>query len=237
MRTGIKLGLAVGLTAVVIVGYQPAKMAYSIANPEKVDLPLAPHLIAYGSNEGARLLATATATADLEVLRKHFVPQQYASYCGVASSVIALNALGHKVDQDSFFTDATKDVHSKMGTFFGGMTLEQLGGLLKAHGVKADVHKAERTNVDEFRRLARENLHRPGDFVLINYLRKSIDQQAGGHISPVAAYDAGSDRFLVLDVADFKYPPVWVETKRLFDSMNTKDSSSGCSRGFVLVSE
>ena len=45
----------------------------------------------------------------------------------------------------------------------------------------------------------------------MNYLRKAIGQERGGHISPLAAYDAKSDRFLILDVARYKYPPVWVK--------------------------
>jgi hypothetical protein len=32
-------------------------------------------------------------------------------------------------------------------------------------------------------------------------LRKAIGQELGGHISPLAAFDAESDRFLILDVA------------------------------------
>ena len=63
---------------------------------------------------------------------------------------------------------------------------------------------------------AREALAAPGRFVIINYLRKAIGQEKGGHISPLAAFDAESDRFLILDVARYKYPPVWVKTAELF---------------------
>jgi hypothetical protein len=44
--------------------------------------------------------------------------------------------------------------------------------------------------------------------VIVNYLRKAIGQEKGGHISPLAAYDAETDRFLILDVSRYKYPPV-----------------------------
>ena len=71
-------------------------------------------------------------------------------------------------------------------------------------------------------------------FVLVNYLRSAIGQEKGGHISPLAAYDADSDRFLMLDVSRYKYPPIWVEAAALFDAMNTPDADNeNRSRGFV----
>ena len=67
-----------------------------------------------------------------------------------------------------------------------------------------------------------------------NYLRKAIGQETGGHISPLGAYNAGTDRFLVLDVARYKYPPFWVTAADLYAALNTKVSGNR-TRGFVLV--
>ncbi|MEL7052676.1 MAG: phytochelatin synthase family protein, partial [Cyanobacteria bacterium J06588_5] len=80
------------------------------------------------------------------------------------------------------------------------------------------------------------NLAEPNNFVVINYLRRSIGQESGGHISPLAAYDADTDRVLILDVSRYKYPPVWVEVESLWNATNTIDSVSGLSRGLVTVS-
>jgi hypothetical protein len=72
--------------------------------------------------------------------------------------------------------------------------------------------------------------------VLVNYLRKTLGEETGGHISPLAAYDAKADRFLILDVARYKYPPVWVKTADMFGAMNTPDAANNNkTRGFVLV--
>ena len=72
--------------------------------------------------------------------------------------------------------------------------------------------------------------------MIVNYLRKALGEQIGGHISPLAAYDGKADRFLVLDVARYKYPPVWVKTADVFAAMNTPDAANGNkTRGFVLV--
>ena len=60
-------------------------------------------LVALDSPEGQRLLASSLR-ADLEPLLAHFVPQEYGSYCGVASSVAVLNALGPEaLTQDGLF--------------------------------------------------------------------------------------------------------------------------------------
>ena len=98
------------------------------------------------------------------------------------------------------------------------------------------VRHAEDSNLDEFRKTAAAEVGSAGRFVIVNYLRAAIGQEKGGHISPLAAYDAESDRFLILDVSRYKYPPVWVETAALFDAMNTPDADNGDrSRGYVVV--
>ena len=98
------------------------------------------------------------------------------------------------------------------------------------------MHHAADSSLDEFRKLASGYLGKPDHFVVINYLRKVIGQERGGHISPLAAYDSKADRFLILDVARYKYPPVWVTASDLFDAMNTQDADNdNKTRGYVLV--
>ena len=71
-------------------------------------------------------------------------------------------------------------------------------------------------------------------FVIVNYLRKAdLGQEKGGHISPLAAYDTETDRFLILDVSRYKYPPVWFTAPELFAAMNTTDADNqNRTRGF-----
>ena len=117
------------------------------------------------------------------------------------------------------------------------MTLDQIGGLLNSYLIKADVRHAADTSLDEFRTLATQALNSPNQYVIVNYLRRTIGQERGGHISPLAAYDADTDRFLILDVSRYKYPPVWVKAEDLFAAMNTPDSDNeNRTRGYVLVS-
>ena len=73
--------------------------------------------------------------------------------------------------------------------------------------------------------------------MLVNYLRRAIGQERGGHISPLAL-DADTDRFLILDVSRYKYPPVWVGAAEVFAAMNTiaDHDSDNKTRGYVLIS-
>jgi Phytochelatin synthase len=87
-----------------------------------------------------------------------------------------------------------------------------------------------------FGQLPRSNLGEEGRAVIVNYLREGLGQQRGGHHSPLAAYDPETDQFLILDVARYKYPPVWVSASKLFDAMNTPDrGNQNRTRGYVLV--
>ena len=105
---------------------------------------------------------------------------------------------------------------------------------MRANGANATVTYASDSNIDRFRAIARENLQTPHDFMLVNYERAALGQSKSGHISPLAAYDEQTDRLLILDVAAYKYPPVWVTTADLWNAMNTVDPASNRTRGFVV---
>ncbi len=211
-------------------------------------LPLPEPLVSLNSERGARLLLESEANRAYWPLSIQFVTQKNQAYCGVASIVMVLNALGvpapttpefepfKTFTQDNLLDDRTEKVLPKEVLAKIGMTLDQLGNILTTYSVTAKVHHAADTSLDEFRRLAIEALSTPNRYVIVNYLRRAIGQERGGHISPLAAYDADTDRFLVLDVSRYKYPPVWVEADDLFAAMNTPDSDNGNrTRGFVLV--
>ena len=121
----------------------------------------------------------------------------------------------HVFTQDNVLDERTDAVLPREVLARQGMTLDQLGGLLALHPLTIEVHHAADGGLDAFRAAARDYLAAKDHFVIVNYLRKAIGQQTGGHISPLAAYDAKEDRFLILDVARYKYPPVWVKDIRL----------------------
>jgi Phytochelatin synthase len=199
--------------------------------------------------EGSKLLMESEALDAYWPLSIQFVTQENQAFCGVASIVMVLNALDvpapetpafepfRTFTQGNFFNDATQEILPREILARQGMTLDQLGNLFGAFAIEAQVHHAAESSVEEFRELASNALGEDGRYVVVNYLRAAIKQEKGGHISPLAAYDADTDRFLILDVSRYKYPPVWVETADLFAAMNTEDSDNeNKTRGFVLVS-
>jgi hypothetical protein len=228
------------LLAVVLVGFGTAAAAETLSLPE--------HLISLDSERGAKLLFESEAVDAYWPLSIQFVTQKNQAFCGVATIVMLLNALDvpapttpefepfRTFTQDNVLNEATEKILPQEILARQGMTLDQLGELIRSYGVKAEVHHAADSSLDEFRALAKDHLGSPDRHVAVNYLRRAIGQERGGHISPLAAYDAETDRFLILDVSRYKYPPVWVEADDLFVAMNTEDSDNGDrTRGFVLV--
>ena len=92
-----------------------------------------------------------------------------------------------------------------------------------------------RADAEALREELKQNLKTEGDYVIVNYFRPALGQQGGGHISPLAAYDAKSDSFLVMDVNSTDQRWVWVKASALFASMRTPDVQEN--RGYLLVKE
>jgi hypothetical protein len=113
----------------------------------------------------------------------------------------------------------------------GGVSMLQIKALLQCH-LPADVWQVVATQVnpalisrDRFRKDIRSALRNGQARVLINYNRPELGQTGGGHFSPIASYSKEQDTFLIMDVAKYKYPPVWVSASRLYAAASTVD---GC---------
>lgn len=207
-----------------------------------------PRLVDFRSDHGERLLVEADARQAYFPLASHFVTQENRSFCGVASMTMVLNALQVKAPevpdltpyrtftQSNVLDEATEEVLPRARIRKHGMSLDQLAALLATKSVDVSVHHAGQTTLDEFRDQAQDHLARPDRYVIVNYLRNSLGQEGGGHHSPLGAYHRESDRFLILDVARYRYPPVWVKADDLFDAMTTQDADAHeKTRGYLLV--
>jgi hypothetical protein len=213
------------------------------------DLVLPDNLIDLRSPKGEALLLETPALEAYFPISVTFETQRTQAYCGVASMVMTLNAIHAPAPtspeympyavftQDNVLDEKTDAILPRNVLAFHGMTLDQLGQILALHPIAVEVHHAADESIDEFRAKASSYLAAKDHFVIVNYLRKSLGQERGGHISPLGAYDQKADRFLILDVARYKYPPVWVSTADLFNAMNTTDADNqNKTRGYVLVS-
>lgn len=199
-------------------------------------LPLPEQLIALDSAPGAAMLAEVGAGWHHDALSLHYVPQRSPKFCGPATIAIVLNALHGepgRYDQDSVFTRRTEAVKRRDEVLQGGMGLAILRGYLAAHDVDAEACFAADTSREGFTETLVPLLREARVFVAANYHRPTLGQVGTGHISPLAAYHAPSDRFLVLDVSRHRYPPVWVRACDLFAAMRTVAGTH--SRGFVIA--
>jgi hypothetical protein len=240
MRSSIarrSIFLAAGAAAALAAAVYAARLGrgyYRLSHPQPMHLSLPAGDVAASSPAGERLFAESLH-ADEPGLEASFQSQEKLSWCGVATAVTVLGARGEHVSQDGFFTPRTEAVRSWWKTTFGGMTLGDLAGMLAAHGATTTVHYASDETVDSFRTALAANLATQGDWLVVNYDRAKAGEKGGGHISPIAAYDPAAGMVLLLDVAAYKYPPHWVDVARLFAAMDTPDSESHRSRGWLEV--
>lgn len=115
-----------------------------------------------------------------------------------------------------------------------GYQLHQFDGMLRANGLTTTVVVVDDGLTEQaIRADLADNLARGGDYVIVNYKRDAVGQKGGGHISPLGAYDAVSDSFLVLDVNPAVAGWVWMPTDTLVKGMRTFDMVEN--RGYVLV--
>ena len=117
-----------------------------------------------------------------------------------------------------------------------GLQLRQLAQVLRSHGLKVVTRVVDDgADAEAIRREIAANLASGDDYVLVNYARKALGQEGGGHISPLGAYDEGSNSFLIMDVNPNRAPWVWVGSDDLIAAMRTFDTVEN--RGYLLVSE
>ena len=200
----------------------------------------------WDSLEGLSRLQRSEAKENFWKLVRFYESQKHGTYCSVATSVIALNALSIKppqsivlgkyrlFTQDDFFSDQVSSVIQQSDVIERGMSLEELANVLKIFPLNVLKYEACALSHEEMRDLLVTALKNPKQCVLALYQRKVLKQEGGGHWSPLAAYDSASDSFLILDVARFKYPPLWVSATELMNAMQTKNIYDK-SRGFIII--
>ena len=69
---------------------------------------------------------------------------------------------------------------------------------------------------------------------IVNFHRTPLYGQGHGHHSPIGGYLERENLVFVLDTNE-SYQPFLVDPRRLFEAMNTVDSTGGKKRGLLLV--
>lgn len=230
--------------AVVSLGIDREHPDSNLAVPTR---QVTPGLVELAAPEGERLLSKSEAHAAFLPLMAQFETQKSQKYCGLASIAMVLNALHvpapiatfgsyRMFTQENILNALTDSITNARNVESGGMSLNKVAEVLSVYGASVDMRYADPSGVDEFRKLAADYLSKPDHHVIVNFSRSALGQEGIGHISPLGAYDADSDRFLILDVARYKVPPVWVTTEELFKAMaEPKGSRKVQSRGYLLI--
>ena len=209
---------------------------------------MAKDAIIYADTErGAELFDEATVKGHFWTICRYFISEKFLTYCGIAASVTVLNSLAipapaepqiypYKMfTQDNIFTDEVLQHRRPLDVEKGGNTLEQLAAVLGVLHVDVETYFGSDLDRDECRRTLIDVLESPDRRVIVDFNRKTLHQKGSGHFSPLAAYHEGEDRFLLMDVARYKAPPCWVKAAMLHEALVGLDTTSGKSRGFLVV--
>lgn len=188
--------------------------------------------------QATRYLRTHRAP-DYWAMSPFYLPQDTDSACSVASIAMLLNALRGvppRTDLDlvtqSGLRAALGDARWTAATaeHGAGVTFAELVALVAAslhayhlENDQVEVFKptnASRASLTKLRRILAANEHSAKDIALI-YFNQGVltGDWDGPHISPIGAYDPGSDRALVMDVDRRYYVPYWSPLRKVLDSM------------------
>ncbi|MCE5318957.1 MAG: phytochelatin synthase family protein [Parachlamydia sp.] len=202
--------------------------------------------VIWDSSEGLHRLQSSEAKANLWKLLRYYESQIRPAYCSVASSVMALNVLSvapppskylgryRMFTQEEFFSEEVAGVIDPEAVKERGMALDELANVLETFPIHVTKFEAQELSEQEIRSSMISALQQSNQCVLALYQRRELEQDGGGHWSPVAAYDAASDSFLILDVARYKYPPVWIDATHFIQAMQTSNIY-GRSRGYLVM--
>lgn len=200
---------------------------------------------------------------DYWALAPFYLPQLNEYDCSVASVAAVVNALTRanrplrETDRNVTKASLLQGVQvaqwaqrMQKGGVNGqvGLTLEQLALVLsealRQNGIAAPtIEQMQVTSDDQptgerWHRSLAANETSADDMILIHFTQDTLTGAKGGpypHISPIAAYDAGTGRALVLDVDREYYEPYWVDAALIVKAMATRTAMYG-NGGWIRVS-
>ena len=219
--------------------------------PVYAQLPVSNNLITFDSDMGQKLFHESQYKQSYWRLSEFFVSEKGLTWCAIASDVMALNALAvippvsvehypyNIFTQDDFFGADQLQITTPANVYNSGVTLDDNAKLLLSYGLKISTRHVDKSiSIEKFRKEAISAVSSTDKIILINFCREVIGEVGCGHFSPLAAYNQSVDKFLMLDVARYKYPPVWISTKELYQSMSEGlDSLSNMNRGYLIISK
>jgi hypothetical protein len=156
--------------------------------------------------------------------------QRNASVCGPTSLVNVLHSLKQPGNQESMLQGT--NFSTVMGYLPQGLTLDQLGDIARQK-LQRKVTVLRDFDLAAFREHL-SHVNDPARRYVINFSRGPLFGSGHGHHSPIAGYLSQEDLVLVLDVNQ-KYGPWLVKSERLYEAMDTVDTTAQKKRGLLLI--
>lgn len=212
--------------------------------------PLSKNLVALNTSSGYGMLSNGKTHAYYQLIN-NFETQMTSVSCGLGTVVTVLNSMQlmkpetYCYESSPCFRTFTQEylLNSSICTqaiinqFPGvpGLELSQVKKIFECFDLRCEIWYSNVTSYDKYVELFKYT-YRSGVFVIANYQRGKVYQYppTGAHFSPLAAYNEKEDRVLILDVARYKYPPVWVKAKDMVAAVSTT-TKEGAPRGVLLI--
>jgi phytochelatin synthase len=176
------------------------------------------------------LLEKAWALPVAAAYRSDIDFQRNGSVCGPASLVNVLHSLKQPGNEESILQGT--NFSTVLGYLPEGLTLDQLADIARMK-LQRKVTVLRDLDLAAFRdQLSQAN--DPSRRYVINFSRGPLFATGGGHHSPIAGYLKDEDLVLVLDVNE-KYGPWLVRSERLYEAMNSVDTTAQKKRGLLLI--
>jgi hypothetical protein len=156
--------------------------------------------------------------------------QHNGSVCGPASLANVLHSRQQPGNQESVLQGS--GFSTVMGYLPEGLTLDQVAAIARRK-LQRKVTVLRDLDLAAFREQL-NHVNDPARRYVINFSRGPLFGTGGGHHSPIAAYLKQEDLVLVLDV-NKNYGPWLAKPDRLYEAMNTVDTTAQKKRGLLLI--
>jgi len=256
----VRQALLMALALIVIQAGFALAAGETPSSPPKYGPPGAPYAAPLAQSHGY-FQSAAHPAPDFWKLIGHYQGQEKPDSCSVAAVAMVMNAIartegGLKASDANFRQDRLLEevraarwkerVTAKGWEGRKGLTLAELeevtAAALKTYGLagwtvsRRAFEAATPQALGELRGILAANEASADDFVIVHFLQDKLTDDPGGpyaHISPVGAYDAASDRVLILDVDREYYSPYWVGLERLLVALSSRTAAYG--HGGLLI--
>lgn len=223
-----KLVLWAAVAAVILGG--SAAFLPSLISEGRADYASAVSIKETGEYQDPALLKKAWALPVASTYQAGIEFQRNGSVCGPTSLANVLHSNKQPGNQESILQGT--NFSTVMGYLPEGLTLDQLADVARQK-LQGKVTVLRNLDLAAFREQLR-HVNDPARRYVVNFSRGPLFGTGGGHHSPIAGYLEQEDLVLILDV-NKKYGPWLVKPERLYEAMNTIDTTAQKKRGLLLI--